>query len=354
MATKADMAGSGGRASLRRSTITDVARLANVSIKTVSRVVRREPNVSEKTRVTVQSAIDELNYRPTISARSSTSARSYTIGLILDNPQSAYAFELLRGAHEAARTNGYHLQIEPIGPNVAHVTSYVVDLAIQSNLDGMILPPPLGDNGDLLAELEKLGLPIARVAPGEVPTLSLDVSIDDKAAARTMTHHLIKLGHERIAFVKGTKNAPATALRFAGFEEAMQSSGKPVPRDWVVDGNFDLRSGFEAGEFLLSRDDRPTAVFASNDAMAAGVLIAAYRHGLSVPADLSVAGFDDSVMATAMWPALTTIRQPVFAMAECATTKLIAHLRDPDGTALNDVHLDYELILRESTGPATR
>ena len=122
--------------------------------------------------------------------------------------------------------------------------------------------------------------------------------------------------------------------------------------DWIKDGNFDLRSGFMAGEELLTPDDRPSAIFASNDAMAAGVLIAAYRHGLNVPQDLSVAGFDDSVMATAMWPALTTVRQPVFKMAEVATTGLIDHLRCPKDEPLDQRSLDFELVLRESTGAA--
>lgn len=343
--------GSGRKLVARRSTITDVAKLAGVSIKTVSRVVRCEPNVREETRKTVEAAVAELNYRPTVSARSSTSARSYTIGLILDNPQSAYAFELLRGAHGAARANGYHLLIEPIGPEIANVASYVSDLVVQSNLDGLVLPPPLGDDRALLAELDKLGCVAARIAPGDTSAKSIDIAIDDKAAAMAVTQHLIRLGHTQIGFVKGTEGAVASSRRLQGFKAAMASEGLEVREDWILEGNFDLRSGFDAGEALLHGETRPSAIFASNDAMAAGVLIAAYRLGLAAPKDISVAGFDDSVMATAMWPALTTVRQPVFAMAEIATTRLIAHLRQPGGESLDPQNLEFELIVRDSTGP---
>lgn len=336
----------------KRSTIIDVARIAEVSIKTVSRVVRQEPNVAEETRLKVKAVMEQLNYRPTPSARSSTSARSFMIGLVLDNPQSAYAFQLLRGAHAAARANGYHLIVEPLNEGIENRTRFISDLVIQSNLDGLIVPPPLCDDDELLDELNRIGRPYARISPGKRPDDGFSVSIDDEAAARAVTGHLIDLGHTRIGFVKGTAGAAASDRRFAGYSQAMQAAGLAIDPRWVAEGNFDLKSGVTAGEKLIRTSPELTAVFAANDAMGAGVQIAAYRNGKQVPQDLSIAGFDDSVMATAMEPPLTTIRQRVFDMADIATERLIEHLRHRDRDALKDVEIDYELIVRGSTGPA--
>lgn len=336
----------------KRSTIIDVARIAEVSIKTVSRVVRQEPNVAEETRQKVKAVMEQLNYRPTPSARSSTSSRSFLIGLVLDNPQSAYAFQLLRGAHEAARANGYHLIVEPLNEGIPNRTRFITDLIIQSNLDGLIVPPPLCDDDELLDELARIGRPFARIAPGKRPGEGFSVSIDDRAAGRAVTELLIELGHTRIAFIQGTPGAAASDLREAGYRDAMAAAGLSIDPKWIVPGNFDLKSGVAAGEAIVRNSPDVTAIFAANDAMGAGAQVAAYRNGRQVPENLSIAGFDDSVMATAMEPPLTTIRQRVFDMADIATERLIEHLRNRDRDELADVQMEYELIQRGSTGPA--
>ena len=337
---------------VRRSTITDVAKLAEVSIKTVSRVVRREPNVSEKTRVAVQAAIDELNYRPTISARSTTSARSFLLGLVFDNPNPSYSFELLRGAQRAAKENGYQLVFEPLDRSRATPADSMTQLIVQGNLEGMIVPPPLCDDPDVLSAMSKLNRPFARIAPGREPSLGFCVSMDDRSAAEAMTRHLVDHGHTRIGFIMGREGTATTQARLQGYKNALQGAGIAFDEELTCQGAFTIRSGVECGEHLLSLDHRPTAIFASNDDMAAGVLMAAHRVGLEVPRDISVAGFDDAETASAMWPPLTTIRQPVADMAAAAAEGIIDHQRGNRENGLDNVLLDYELVVRESTGPA--
>lgn len=336
---------------VRRSTITDVARLADVSIKTVSRVVRQEPNVSEETRKAVRAAIEQLNYRPTISARSTTGSRSFMLGLVFDNPNPSYTFDLLIGAQQAVKEQGYQLVFEPLERNGKGLGAAITQLVVQGNLDGVIVPPPLCDDPSVLAALSKLGRPFARIAPSRELTLGFGVSMDDGAAAAAMTRHLIELGHRRIGFIKGRAGTATTENRLRGYREALASAGIPFDEALVQQGDFQMRSGLVCADALLALADMPTAIFASNDDMAAGALIAVQRRGLHVPGDVSVAGFDDAATAAAMWPPLTTIRQPVAEMAATAARKVIEYQRDPEAT-LDSVQLDYELVVRESTGAA--
>lgn len=336
---------------IKRSTITDVARLAKVSIKTVSRVVRREPNVSEKTKAVVEQAIAELNYRPTISARSTTGARSFLLGLIFDNPNPSYTFELLTGAQKAARENGYQLVFEPLERNGRGVGAALTELVIQGNLEGVIVPPPLCDEPSVLGALSKINRPFARIAPSTEPTLGFGVSMDDYGAARAMTEHLIELGHRRIAHIMGRKGTATTQKRLGGYLDALRDAGIEADTALIRQGDFQLRSGVECGDALLNLVDPPTAIFAANDDMAAGVLMAAHRRGLEVPNDLSVGGFDDAESASAMWPPLTTIRQPIAEMAATAAKRIIEHQRAAEDDQLDSVQLDFELIVRDSTGP---
>lgn len=337
---------------MKRSTITDVAKHAGVSIKTVSRVVRKEPNVSGETRRRVEAAVAELNYRPTISARSTVSARSFLLGLVFDNPNPSYTFELLLGAQDAARTNGYHLIFEPLSHGEKKPGAALTELIIQGNLEGVIVPPPLCDDPGVLAALSKLNRPFARIAPSAQPSLGFSVSMDDEAAARAMTGHLIDLGHRRIGYILGRAGTATTRKRLQGYRTKLQEAGIAFDERLTRQGDFKLRSGVEAAESLLDLENPPSAIFASNDDMAAGVMIAARARGLDVPGDLSVAGFDDSETAQAMWPPLTTIRQPVREMAAAAANAIIEHQRQGRNGKIDNVELPFELIVRQSTGPA--
>ncbi|MDG2003608.1 MAG: substrate-binding domain-containing protein, partial [Novosphingobium sp.] len=220
-------------------------------------------------------------------------------------------------------------------------------------VDGVLLPPPLCDDAGLTAKLWELGVPIVQIATGEPLPYAHSVTIDDKAAARDMTSHLIALGHRRIGFVEGNTNQTATALRRAGYEDALATAGIAVERALILQGDFSYRSGLVAAEDLLALEPRPTAIFASNDDMAAAVVATAHRRGLDVPADISICGYDDTAMATTIWPELTTIRQPVAEMARAATEILVEHVRTkPDEeTEIRHRQLDYALIRRASDCP---
>jgi len=338
------------------ATISDVARLAQVSIKTVSRVMNREPGVHADTRAHVEKAIADLRYRPKQSARSLAGARSYLIGLLYYDPSAQFVAGVQQGATLRCREAGYHLVVESLHDDAPDLREQVDRMVSALRPDGMILTPPLCDNAEVLRALRESRTPCVLVSPGrqargeakDVPS----VRMDDVRAAEETTNLLLSLGHERIAFVKGLPTQAASALRHQGFLRAMKAHGVPVDEDCVVVGRFDFASGVEAAHHLLSLAEPPTAVFASNDDMALGVLAAAQALGLSVPGELSIAGFDDSPASGLVWPALTTVRQPKAEMARAAVEMLIA-ARSAGHEALTgaDLHrvLSHELVVRDST-----
>ncbi len=334
-------------------TIHDVAREAGVSIKTVSRVVNREPNVRPATRARVEEAIARLNYRPNISARSLAGARSYLLGLLYDNPSASYLSELQMGAAAACQRAGYHLMTEHVSVEAKGLREQVAALLAAVRLDGVILSPPVSDSAEVMGALENAGIRYVRIAPSNFPGRAGSVLIDDKMAAEEMTRALWQLGHRDIAFIKGPRSHPSSQQRLDGFVAALKALGGKVRKDWLLPGSFSAQSGFAAGEALFRKAERPSAVFACNDDMAMGLLSAAHRWHVEIPAELSVAGFDDSPVAATLWPSLTTVRQPTRAMAELAVQMLIEDLRDPEqAKAPRQRRLDFEIVRRESTAPA--
>lgn len=333
----------------RKSTLSDIAKLAKVSIKTASRVVRQESNVSPKTRTAVEAAMKALKYRPSVAPRATVGSRSYVLALIFDNPNTSYIVELLRGALEQARKDGYHLLVEPVNLASANVAEDITNLLVQSNLDGMILPPPLCDDPAILQALVSSGKPFARISPSISKEIGLLVEISDYAAAREMTMKLIQLGHTSIGFVTGRQGTATTRRRLDGFLSAMKDANLTVPDNFILEGTYEYRSGLEAGESLLKLAQRPTAIFASNDEMAAGLIAAAHKSGLSVPEELSIAGFDDSVIATVVWPQLTTVRQPIKEMAAAAVNMVTKQCRGKTKDEATVRKLPIDLIMREST-----
>jgi len=333
----------------RKSTLSDIAKLAKVSIKTASRVVRQESNVSPKTRTAVEAAMKALKYRPSVAPRATVGSRSYVLALIFDNPNTSYIVELLRGALEQARKDGYHLLVEPVNLTSANVAEDITNLLVQSNLDGMILPPPLCDDPAILQALVSSGKPFARISPSISKEIGLRVEISDYAAAREMTMKLIQLGHTSIGFVTGRQGTATTRRRLDGFLSAMKDANLTVPDNFILEGTYEYRSGLEAGESLLKLAQRPTAIFASNDEMAAGLIAAAHKSGLSVPEELSIAGFDDSVIATVVWPQLTTVRQPIKEMAAAAVNMVTKQCRGQTKDEATVRKLPIDLVMREST-----
>jgi len=335
-------------------TIEDVARAAGVSAMTVSRVINMEPNVRDETRQNVLGTIKRMNYSPNTAARSLAAGEATHIGLLYSNPSAAYLSQFLVGALEAARVAGCHLVIEACESGSETEQREVARRFAQADAEGVILPPPLSESVPILKELETAGTPVVTVAMGKLYPNALNVRIDDFAAAKEMTDYLISLGHRRIGLIKGHPAQIASAERERGFMAAVSEAGLPKSGISIAEGYFTFRSGLEAAEKLLKRKSRPTAIFASNDDMAAAVVSVAHRQGLDVPRDLSVVGFDDTAPATTVWPELTTIRQPVSAMAAAALNLLLGDLKNRHrGRSGNEeVILDHQLIVRESSGPA--
>lgn len=334
------------------ATIFDVAKKAGVSIKTVSLVMNGRANVRDETRARVLKAAEELNYRPSYSARSLAGSRSYLIGLLYDNPIPSYVTTVQMGAVSYCRKTGYHLMAEPIDASVENVEQHVAQLLSTLRPDGLILTPLVTDNIPVIEQIEKFGTPYVRISPGSDRERSAHVQMSDVEAAKAMTNHLLELGHREIGFLRGHLNHGASHLRYEGYLNAMREAGVPVREDLIVQGDFSFQSGFQNAQVLLARSPRPTAIFSSNDEMALGVMSVAHRQGLNVPADLSIAGFDDAPSASVVWPQLTTIRQPIFEMAAAAAEMLIAGVAKlKEGEPPVSRVLDFELVVRESTGP---
>ncbi len=330
-------------------TISDVAAAAGISMKSVSRVINREPNVSGKLRARVQAAIDQLGYVPDMAARSLAGARAYTIGLLLDNPSPHYTMKVQEGAWRACRDHGYHLLIENIDSGAGDVATQMKAILSNCRVDGFVLTPPLTEIGTVMDLLEQRSIPFVRIAPVSFTRRSAGFSMDDARAAGEIARHFWALGHRTFALVTGPPEHGAAATRKAGFLATLAELGH---RDPVAEayGAFRFDRGIEAGRELLSADSRPTAIFAMNDDSAAGVMSAASQLGLRVPQDVAVAGFDDSWVAKSVWPYLTTVHQPIAEMADMAATFLIERaVYDADQS---DTLLDHALVVRGSTKAA--
>lgn len=340
-----------------RATIDDVARLAGVSIKTVSRVVNREPNVRQSTRDRVDRAIAQLNYSPNLSARSLASQRSHLIGLIYDDPSayevpsSGYVIRMQEGTLRACRATHYELLIHPCDYRRKDVREDLKGLIERSQPDGIVLAPPLSNMRKIVDAIAATGTRFVRMAPGTEALPEFVVATDDREISAEMTRYLASLGHRRIGFIAGDRRHKAVVNRLPGYRDGLEQSGLAYADELVADGDNSIGSGEAAAEQLLALDHPPTAIFAANDDMAAGVIRVAYRLGLDVPGRLSVAGFDDSALARLVYPALTTIRQPLSQMAERAALELIERFGKPDPEP-RTVVIPSTLQIRESTGPA--
>ena len=329
-------------------TLEDVAAAAGVSPKTVSRVMNNEPNVRSATREKVLKAARSLGYRPNPAARSLASSKSYTIAHLHNNPDQDYTSRANSGIYRVCRDHNYLLFIEPLEDEIPNLEDRVEAVVSTSQVDGVILSPPLTDYAPLIDLMIQKNVPIVAISPAEQRQTIPSVSINERAAAKVMTEHLIRLGHKSIGFISGPPSHGSAAARKDGFADAITEAGLSLadcPQDV---GDFSFRSGLEAGERMLSGGKRPSAIFAANDVMAAGAMTAAFKSGMSVPDDLSIAGFDASYVGSILWPPLTTIRQPIGRMAEQAARWLITGDLFEDGTPKRMV-FDFELVERPST-----
>lgn len=337
----------------RSVTLDDVAAIAGVSGKTVSRVVNCDANVSLRTREKVEAAIAATGFRPNLAARSLAAARSFLVGTFVTDFKSYYYAELYRGAARACRRLGYHLVIEDFRERDRADRENGLGEDLQRGLahiayDGLILPAPLCDDAALLDALTERGIRHVRIAPAIDLDRSAAVVANDRAGVRALARHFWTAGHRCFGVLVGPAAHSASHIRLDRFAEAIvEAGGKPgdIQVERVDYGHYAVGNVRAAARRLLGATPRPTAIFAFNDEIAVVALSEAQALGLRIPADVAIAGFDDGEIAQLTWPQLTTIRQPIGAMAEAAVELLVA----PEGAEGDVREFEVELVIRGST-----
>ncbi|WP_394129763.1 LacI family DNA-binding transcriptional regulator [Shewanella maritima] len=306
-------------------TINDVAKYAGVSIKTVSRVTNKEPSVRQATIDKVNAAIAALNYQPNVAARNLASTSAYVIGFIYDNPNAYYIIDMQNGILSACKDKGFELLIHPCNAKSDNICEELTNMVKQSRLAGLVLTPPMSEDPKILAALDAIGANYVRIIAGEQiqDDLGLTVLVNDKHGAIAITEHLIQQGHHNIAFLSGDHGHESTKARLEGYLYALEKNKISVNPKWILDGEYSFESGVNGANSLIKLNERPTAVVACNDEIAAGALFAARLAGLDIPNDLSIVGFEDSPFSRQTWPKLTTVHQPNIEIARVATDLLI-------------------------------
>jgi len=337
-----------------RATINDIARLASVSKKTVSRVINQSPFVKDETRAKIDAVIRQIGFQPDPQARGLAFRRSFLIGLVYDNPNAQYIVNIQDGALDALRGTGFELVVHPCDRRSEDFVQGVRRFVERQKLHGVILLPPVSEDQNLTKALQELDCAYVRVASVKLDTSARMVASNDREASAEVGQYLESLGHQRIGLIAGPGPHRSAHERQGGFVAALAQRGVKLTPEYVVEGNYTFDSGVVCAETLLSRSPRPTAIFACNDEMAAGVFKAAYRLGLRIPEDLSVVGFDDSPLASRLWPSLTTVRLPIRDMGRLAAWKLLPNAtREGADTPAVTIVVPH-LIVRDSSRPPAR
>jgi DNA-binding LacI/PurR family transcriptional regulator len=333
--------------------ISDVAKLAGVSVTTVSRVINNSDHpVNQETRERVLKAAQELNFVPSALARALVSDSTRIIGVLVGDASDPYFATILRGISVIAREEGY-LTMICNSDRVPEVELSYVQMMNNYHVDGIIFAGGgLNDSAyiegmcSLLNDLEKRGVPVVLLGSHlfEAP----QISIDNLQAAMHMTEYLIGLGHERIGFINGPDLLTTSALRLEGYRKALEKCGIPYEPALVVSSEFTYEDGHRATDLLLNRTTKPTAIFGSNDLTAIGCLARLREHGIRVPEEMSVAGFDDISAARYVNPPMTTIHVPMWDLG-AAGMRHILKLINEETVAEETFLLPYTLIEREST-----
>ncbi len=329
-------------------TIMDVAKHSGVSYSTVSRVATGYQFVKPATREKVQAAMDELGYVANLKARSLAGGRSNMIGLLVFDLENSYFTEVVRGIDAEVSLLNYDMMISTTHQRVDREKAYISQLA-SGIVDGLIVMLP--QNIDAwLAPLVQRNFPLVLIDHESGLGQGHIIRTANRRGAIEATNHLLDLGHRRIGLITGTPSVQSGRERIEGFRQALADRGVAADDELIVQGDFDEASGFACGLKLLQHAERPTAIFALNDAMALGVYEAAEKLGLSVPNDLSIIGFDDIPEAKYIRPQLTTVRQPQREIGRVAT-RLLVEIIDKPKPQLETITLETELIVRQSTAP---
>jgi len=327
--------------------INDVAKHAGVSVKTVSLVLNRHPNVSKRTRKVVHDAVRALSYKPNVFARGLATLQSNLIAILYER-EGEFISALESGALDRCREAGFQLIVESLDSHAKDLSDKTRKLVSRTALHGVIVIPPLCDMPDVVGELIASGTQCVTISAGRPVTGISNVGVDEYQIGYDVTEHLIGIGHRRIGYIGGLPDHYAAIQRKEGYIAALKTRGIPLDVELVENGSFTLESGRVAAKKLLRQKNRPTAIFAASDQMAAGVLGEAQSMGLSVPKELSIAGVDDSVIAQIVWPQLTTCHQPIKKMAYAAVSILLLSGQEERPDRL---HLEHKLVVRGSSAP---
>jgi LacI family transcriptional regulator len=332
-------------------TINDVAARAGVSKKTVSRVINGEDGLKGATRDKVQAAITELGYVPNPQARALALRRNSTLVLLHDNPNAQTVLNFQNGVLKAIANSDLALAVRPVDRTSGRMLDDIHAFLTRHRPLGVLILPPISERDDLAQLCNDLAVPYVRVGSAMLDAPDRCVASNDSEAVAAACKLLTLAGHRRIGFVRGPEGFRSAAEREAGFQAAIRTAGLKLDRSLCAAGNYRFESGIAAGEKLLNQPNRPTAIFASNDEMAAGVMHVALGMGLSIPGDLSVIGFDDSPTAQHIWPSLTTVRWPLVEMGELAAEKVAGRfLGHPEARAAATT-LSSAVIERDTVGP---
>ena len=342
----------GRRANNDKLTISDIARLAGVSKKTVSRVINHSGLVKEATREKILKIVDEHDYRPDPQARALALRRSYLVALISDQPNPQYVVNMQSGILDALESTSYQLVVRPCDRRSPTLYDDICEIILLQKFFGVILTPSISEDDELIGRLRQIECPYIRIAAVSLDSPGNMIETHDYVGAAEAARHIAEFGHKRIAHIRGPDQFLSAKERLRGFKVGLAEYNLSVDEQYLFTGGYTFESGMECGEALLSLPVPPTAVFAGNDEMAVGVYQAVRRAGLRVPDDLSIVGFDDSSIAERIWPTLTTVRLPIRYMGRTAAQLLVSNhdrvaMEPPEVTSVMP-----SLIVRDSTGPA--
>lgn len=332
-----------------RATINDIARIAKVSKKTVSRVINESPLVKPRTRHLVKAIIAELGFTPDPQARALALRRSFLIGLVYDNPSPQYVVNMQRGILDGLEATDFQLVLRPVNRADADVQERLKQFILQHKPFGLILPPSVSEDEELAAMMRAHQVDYVRIASVELDTSGRMIRTHDAEGAAQAARHLCALGHSAIAHIHGPESFRSAHERRSGFIRGLTESGRSLPSDMIVEAGYTFDSGLLAMEKLLYARRRPTAIFAGNDEMATGAYVAVRKAGLRIPEDISIVGFDDTPIAARLWPALTTVRLPIREMGRAAAKLLLDQSAGKEPEEL--LSFWPEIVVRESTAP---
>ena len=309
---------------MAKPTINDIARLSGVSKKTVSRVINRSALLNADTREKVEKVIAETGYVPNPQARALALGRNFLIGLIHDNPNVQMILGMQQGILESLRDTEFEMVVRPLDRHSPTMLDDLRSFIVRQRLYGVVILPPISENDAVARLCEEEGCRYVRMGSAMLDDADHVVASNDRDAVQGAIAYLIEQGHSRIGLVTGPHGFRSAVERRLGFEAALAAAGIKLPKSLIAPGEYTFESGVAAADRLLDLSPRPTAIFASNDEMAAGVLYAARVRGIGVPEQLSIIGFDDTPIAAHVWPPLTTVRWPITAMGRSAALKLIS------------------------------